>query len=163
MPKTYKISEEEAVAIRAKMKGTKNRVIYNRLEVVALRGEGKCNEEIAQIKKYHKVYVANLVSVYKNWGLEYLAEDHRKGGNHRNISKEKEQKFLKQFEEKAEKGQIITISEIAKEYDELVGKEHKSKSTIYGLLHRHKWRKVMPRSKHPNKASEEEMEASKKN
>ena len=62
------------------------------------------------------------MSIYKNLGLEYLSEDHRKGGNHRNISEKKEQEFLKQFEEKAEKGQIITISEIAKEYDKLVKK-----------------------------------------
>ncbi|MCI8758540.1 MAG: winged helix-turn-helix domain-containing protein [Oscillospiraceae bacterium] len=33
---------------------------------------------------------------------------------------------------------------------------------IYCVLHRHGWRKVMPRSKHPKKASEDEIAASKK-
>ena len=35
-------------------------------------------------------------------------------------------------------------------------------SQIYYVLHRHGWRKVMPRSRHPKKASEEVIETSKK-
>lgn len=35
-------------------------------------------------------------------------------------------------------------------------------SQIYFVLHRHGWRKVMPCSKHPKKASDEEIAASKK-
>ena len=35
-------------------------------------------------------------------------------------------------------------------------------SQIYRMLKRHGWRKVMPRSKHPKKANEEAIEASKK-
>ena len=42
------------MAIREKMKETKKTVIYNRLEAVALRGEGKSNEEIARIKNITK-------------------------------------------------------------------------------------------------------------
>jgi transposase len=57
---------------------------------------------------------------------------------------------------------VITVSDIATAYDKEFGKEHKSKSTVYYLLHKFGWRKVMPRSKHPKKASEEVIEASKK-
>ena len=46
-------------------------------------------------------------------------------------------------------------------YEEKVGHPI-GNSQIYRVLHRHNWRKVMPRSKHPNKASEEVIEASKK-
>ena len=46
-------------------------------------------------------------------------------------------------------------------YDKAVG--HKSGSgQIYFVLHRHGWSKKMPRSKHPQKASDEAIEASKK-
>ncbi|MBR4040361.1 MAG: winged helix-turn-helix domain-containing protein [Clostridia bacterium] len=36
-----------------------------------------------------------------------------------------------------------------------------SDTQIYYVLHRHGWRKIMPRSRHPKKASEEAIEASK--
>ncbi len=52
--------------------------------------------------------------------------------------------------------------EIAAAYDERFGKEHKSKSTVYYFLHKMGWRKVMPHSKHPDKASDEAIEALKK-
>ena len=60
-----------------------------------------------------------------------------------------------------EKGELVEISEIAKAYQAAV--DHPvSNGQIYSVLHRHGWRKVMPRSKHPKKASEEEIAASKK-
>ena len=144
------------------MKKIKDVKVYRRLEAVALRGEGKKNKEISKLTGFHPDVVGKLTKEYLEHGETYLIEDDRKGGARRNISEEKEKKFLEQFKKSAEEGQIITISEIAKKYDELVKKEHKSKSTIYSLLHRHEWRKVMPRSKHPNKASEAEINASKK-
>ena len=69
--------------------------------------------------------------------------------------------MLAEFEEFAQKGNIITAGDIKAIYDEKCG--HKSGAgTIYKLLNRHKWRKVMPRSKHPKKASDEAIDASKK-
>ena len=40
--------------------------------------------------------------------------------------------------------------------------ETKSVGHIYAVLHRNGWRKTMPRSRHPKKASDEAIEASKK-
>jgi transposase len=105
------------------------------------------------VSKYARVYLTKCID-----GLR----DGRKGGNHRNASEGEEREFMAQFEEAARQGQIISINEIAAAYDERFGKEHKSKSTVYYLLKKLKWRKVMPRSKHPNKASDEVIEASKK-
>ena len=77
------------------------------------------------------------------------------------MSYEEEAALLKPFEKKAEAGQMVEISEIKAAYQEAVG--HPIGATqIYYVLHRHKWRKVMPRSRHPKKASEEVIEASKK-
>ena len=77
------------------------------------------------------------------------------------MSYEEEAVLLKAFEAKAEAGQTIDISEIKAAYQEAVG-HSVGASQIYYVLHRHKWRKVMPRSRHPKKASEEVIEASKK-
>ncbi|MDY6018985.1 MAG: winged helix-turn-helix domain-containing protein, partial [Anaerococcus sp.] len=81
-------------------------------------------------------------------------------GNRRNMTFEEEEEFLKQFEEKAEKGQIVTAKEIEKAYIEKVGHSIGG-SQIYYVLKRHGFRKIMPRSRHPKKASKEVIEDSK--
>lgn len=159
---TYKASIEEAKEIREKMKATKDKNIYRRMEAVALLGEGKTPIEVAEITKYNEKYVRTLGCDFHKKGLEAFAIAGRKGGNHRLMDFEESQEFLKQFEEKAEKGQIITIEEIADAFDERTGKQRKSLSTIYYFMHSHGWHKIMPRSKHPNKASDEAIDASKK-
>ncbi len=77
------------------------------------------------------------------------------------MSYEEEELILKPFYETAEKGKMVEISEIEEAYQEKV--EHRIGNVqIYRVLHRHGWRKIMPRSKHPKKASEEAINASKK-
>ena len=56
---------------------------------------------------------------------------------------------------------MVEISEIKAAYQEAVGHSIGT-AQIYYVLHRHKWRKVMLRSRHPKKASEEVVETSKK-
>ena len=60
------------------------------------------------------------------------------------MSFEEEAAILAPFKARAEKGELVEISEIK------------------DVLHRHGWRKVMPRSRHPKKASKEVIETSKK-
>ena len=66
-----------------------------------------------------------------------------------------------QYKARAEKGELVEISEIETAYQQAVGHSIGT-SQIYYVLHRHGWRKVMPRSRHPKKASEEVIETSKK-
>jgi len=162
MPKTYNITKENVNEIRKAMSMKENSKYYKKLLAVALRGEGKSNSESAEITKYHPKRVSQLVSLYCNEGLDALLNDGRKGGNNRNMNNEEAERFLEQFETRSQKGQIITIEEIAKAYDEATGKNRKSNSVVYYLLHKKKWRMVMPRGQHPKKASDEEIEASKK-
>lgn len=74
------------------------------------------------------------------------------------MSIEEEAAILAPFKERAEKGELVEISEIARAYQQAVG-HSMSSGQIYRVLHRHGWRKVMPRSRHPKKASEEVIEA----
>ena len=74
---------------------------------------------------------------------------------------EEEAALLEPFQAEAEKGQIVEVSKIKAQYEEAVG--HRiGGSQIYYVLERHGWRKVMPRSRHPKKASDEVIETSKK-
>jgi len=162
MPKTYTITAENTKEIREAMRSKENLKYYRRLEAVALRGEGRDNDEAGAITGYHPKWVSALVSIYCNEGIAGLLQDGRKGGNNRNMTDEEEKVFLEGFEEAAKNGRIITIAEIAASYDELTGKERESKSTVYYLLHKHGWRVITPQRVHPGKASDEVIEASKK-
>jgi transposase len=158
----YSISKKSTEEIRERMKEVTDAKIYKRLQAVALRGEGKKNKEVGSITGYHPDWVGHLSKTYCKAGIEGLLEDGRKGGNNRNMNEAEATEFLDKFKQQAEKGEIITVEEIAKAYDEAVGKEHASNSTVYYFLHNHGWRLITPQKQHPGKATEDEIEASKK-
>ena len=72
-----------------------------------------------------------------------------------------EEEILNRFREQAEAGQVIIVADIKRAFDEKLGRDT-GRGYIYMLLARHDWRKVMPRQKHPKKADDETIEASKK-
>jgi hypothetical protein len=79
------------------------------------------------------------------------------------MSFEEEAELLRPFVEAAEAGQVVEVSAILEAYEAKLGRTfEKDHGRIYRVLERHGFRKVMPRSKHPNKASDEAIEASKK-
>ena len=125
-----------------------------------MRMLGKRNKEISEIVGFAPQYITELVSKYINEGMKAILTDKRTGNN-RNMSVSEESAFLEQFAELADAGQIITITVIMEKYVEIIGKPC-SDTTIYRLLKRHGWRKITPRPTHPGKASEEEIESSKK-
>jgi hypothetical protein len=68
--------------------------------------------------------------------------------------------FLAPFIEESKTGSIVVIGKIKKAYEEIVGKEV-AESTIYRLLDRHGFRKIVPYKRH-KKADTEEQETFKK-
>jgi len=124
-------------------------------------GQGKKNQEISEATGFSVQYITELVTKYLKEGMEGIVRDKRTSNNRR-MSYAEESAFLEQFVEMAEAGQILTVDEIKKKFDEETGKESHI-NTIYALLKRHGWRKVRPRPTNPRKASEEEIAASKKN
>ncbi len=160
MGKGYQFSSEEKTAIEAARKRNKDKQVEARLKALELRASGQAAKEVAAATGFHPAYITTLVAKYREKGLEYLAGKHN-GGNHRNMSYAEEEEFLAPYEEKAKAGTIVDTSEIEAAYQEKVG--HRiSSGQIYRVLKRHGWRKVMPRSRHPKKASEEVIATSKK-
>jgi transposase len=73
---------------------------------------------------------------------------------------EQERAFLQPFFARAETGEIATAEQIQQAFEAQV--QHPVHlSTIYRLLDRHGWRKLVPRPRHP-KANAEEQAAFKK-
>ena len=158
----YKISDEEKATIEKARQETKNKNVDRRLRVLQLHAEGMKHKEIAEKTEYTKLYISELVNKYRKNGLSAIIDNHYQGNN-RNMSFAEEEALLEPFKEAAMSGQIVEVSAIKKAYEEALGRSlEKDRGIIYRLLDRHEWRKVMPRSKHPNKASDEEIEASKK-
>ena len=156
----YKISDEQYGEIKSAQKANRDKQIENRLKVLALRYEGKKLEEIADATGFHHAHISNLIRKYFEEGLSAISEKHY-SGNRRNMSIEEETTFLEPYREQAETGHILDTGEIKRAYEEKVG--HKiGNGQIYRVLDRHGWRKVMPRSQHPKKASDEVIETSKK-
>ena len=161
MPR-YEISKEQASEIEIARKKNKEKNVEKRLKALLLHAEGKKREEVAQQTGFAKTYISELVSRYCNQGIESIVGNHYPG-NHRNLSFAEEEAMLEPFKKAAAAGQIIEISKIKQAYEEAIGHTlENSHGQIYTVLYRHGWRKVMPRSKHPKKASEEAIEASKK-
>ena len=160
MASVYVFSKEEIDAIEKARKKNKNKRAEARLKALELRAKGATAKEVSEATGFHSASIARLVAKYRDHGLEAISGNHY-GGNRRNMSVEKEAAILSPFRERAEKGEIVEVREIKEAYQAAV--DHPiSASQIYFVLKRHGWRKVMPRSKHPKKASDEEIAASKK-
>ena len=72
-----------------------------------------------------------------------------KGGRRNEyLTLEEERELLTPFFELAHKGELTTAAHIKQAFEKSVGQEV-DETTIYRLLERHQWRKVVPRPFHP--------------
>ena len=161
MNKKYTITSEQAQEIRKIIKEYQKTSVFRKLQAIMLLGEGKSLEMVSQTTLYHPTYVYELVKQYCMFGFSEFIKDARGGVRRRNLTVEQETQIIDKFREKAEKGQVVSLNEIKKEYEQVRGKETTS-STFYSFLERMGWRRVMPRGAHPKKASDEVIETSKK-
>lgn len=160
MASMYVFSKEEITTIEKARKENKDKRVEARLKALELRAKGATAKEVSEATGFHPASVTRLVAKYRDHGLEAITGNHY-GGNHRNMSVEEEAAILAPFRVRAEKGEIVEVKEIKAAYQAAV--DHPiSVSQIYFVLHRHGWRKVMPRSRHPKKADDVTIEASKK-
>ena len=160
MATRYKFSDEEIVAIRETRKKNRDKYAEKRLQVLEMSAEGKKAAEVSAVTGFHVHSITRIIRRYKLGGLKAIAENHYHR-NRRNMSYAEEEALLAPFKEQAEKGELVEVSAIEAVYRDAVGHSISS-GQIYRVLHRHGWRKVMPRSRHPKKASDEVIETSKK-
>ena len=156
----HRYTEKDLEIIREARKQNRDKQVEKRLEALELQATGKASKDISERTGFHPAYISQLMAKYRDGGIEAITGNHY-GGNRRNMSYEEESKLLEPFRERAERGQLVVVSEIKEAYEKAVGHSIGG-SQIYLVLRRHGWRKVMPRSKHPKKADDEAIEASKK-
>lgn len=72
------------------------------------------------------------------------------------LSEKEEEAFLKPFLDKAKQAKVLLVAPLKEAYEKKMGRKVHP-STIYNLLDRHGWRKIVPRKYHP-KADKEAQE-----
>ena len=117
-------------------------IIYNAL------AQPRKAEEIARHCGVSKASVHQVISMYNRLGVVAVETPGKGGRRHQYLTLEEEQQFLAPFFARAQAGEIATVREIWQAFEERVG-HHVDDSTIYRLLDRHGWRKLMPRPRHP--------------
>ncbi len=129
-------------------------IIYNALV------DPRKAEDIAKHCGVSKATVHQVISSYNRFGGAAVQTPGKGGRHHDYLSVQEEQALLAPFFARAEQGELATAGEIKHAFEARIG-HVVPKSTIYRLLDRHDWRKIMPRPRHP-KASQEEQEQFKK-
>jgi transposase len=137
----------ERLADRLKRAGSHSE--YQRIQCVLIRATlGSSASEIAQLLGWSTATVHVMHSRWAKEGEAIFEVRGRGGRHHQHLTPEEERELLAPFVQRAQAGGMLTVAELQQAYRDRVGKEV-ARSTIYRLLDRHGWRKVVPRPRHP--------------
>lgn len=117
-------------------------IIYNALV------DPRPAEQIATHCGVSTATVHHVIFAYNRGGTKAVETPGRGGRRTGYLTLEEEKAFLAPFFARAERGEIATVAEIQRALEAQIGREVDD-STVYRLLHRHGWRKLMPRPRHP--------------
>lgn len=129
---------------------------FQRVQCLYLRHHGASSTDIAAALAMSGVSVKRVWIDYRKRGEEAVFKERRGGRYRENMTAEEECHFLSPFLKEAEKGSVLVVNEIHHAYEKRL-KRQVPKSTVYAMLHRHGWRKIVPRPHHPkgNKSAQE--------
>lgn len=147
--------------IKERMITSKEREQYQRWQSIFLTSKGLQADMVAEYVGTTKGTVHQWVYQYNHNGPDGFTLQGRGGRRFGYLSLQEEEELLESIRPRAEKGRILNAFTIKEQLEERLSKKV-SKDYLYDLLHRHKWRKVMPRPQHP-KADKEKQEEFKKN
>jgi transposase len=115
-----------------------------------LREDGNTQPKIAELMGTSLSTVNRAHMAYDSGGVSALRPKPTGGRKRENMTMEQEKAFLGTFTKAAGAGQLLNVRELKAAYERQIG-HPTSNSTIYNLLARHKWRKLMPRPFHPER------------
>ena len=121
-----------------------------RIQMVLLREGGMTQPLIAAAMGVSLSTVNRAHMAYDHGGIKALKPRPSGGRKRENMTLEEEKALLARFAKAAGAGEMLNIHDLKAAYEKAIGHET-SKSTIYNLLARHGWRKLMPRPFHPKR------------
>ena len=143
------IPKEANATLSSLLKSAKGKREYQRVLCIWLRAEMDMSPtDVARALGWSVGYVKQVQARYLKDGEISLKVEPRGGRYRENLSVTEERALLAPFFAKAERGQLLLVTEIKRAYEVRVGYKV-PKSTLYRLLERHGWRKIAPRPFHP--------------
>jgi transposase len=121
-----------------------------RIQMVLLRESGMTQPEIAAAMGVSLSTVNRAHMAFDHGGIKALKPKPIGGRQRENMTLVQEKALLGRFAKAAGAGEMLNIHDLKAAYEKAIGHET-SNSTIYNLLARHGWRKLMPRPYHPQR------------
>jgi len=122
----------------------------HRIQMVLLREQGLAQPAIAAAMGVSLSTVNRAHMAYDQGGIKALRPKPCGGRQRENMPLAEEKKLLTRFAKAAGAGELLNIHDVKLAYEQAIGHQT-SKSTVYGVLERHGWRKLMPRPFHPQR------------
>jgi transposase len=143
------------------LRGAKSKAEFQRVQCVWLRAALGLNaNQVAQALGWRPTSVRRLQAQFLRQGEGFWERPERGGRRHQNRPREEEAHLLQSFLPSVERGGMLEVSRVKQAYEQAVG-HLVPKSTVYRMLARHGWRKLVPRPRHPQ-ADEVQQQAFKK-
>ena len=121
-----------------------------RIQMVLLREGGMTQPAIAEAMGVSLSTVNRAHMAYDDGGIKALKPKPIGGRKRENMTLAEERALLDRFGKAAGAGEMLNIHDLKAAYEKAIGHET-SNSTVYNLLARHGWRKLMPRPFHPKR------------
>jgi transposase len=142
-------SEGACKPVRALIREARNISELKRAQCIFFRSEYDLPpQQIAEMVGFDIGTVRNLHSAFLRNGEATLKLSGKGGRYHAYLTQEEEASWLDAFRESGQAGGVLEVGKIQTAFEEKVGRKV-AKSTVYDLLHRHGWRKITPRPRHP--------------
>ena len=121
-----------------------------RIQMVLLRESGMTQPAIAAAMGVSLSTVNRAHMAFNHGGIKALKPKPIGGRQRENMMVAEEKVLLARFAKAAGAGEMLNIHDFKAAYEKAIGHET-SNSTVYNLLVRHGWRKLMPRPFHPKR------------
>jgi len=143
------------------LRTAENKDVLRRAQAIYCRAaHNMALSQIAEITGYTVSTIRKLHSLFLREGMGMFDLCGRGGRRNNLMTPAEEAIFLEPFIKAGDEGGILEVSAIHRALCKKSGRRVYL-STTYDLLHRHGWRKIMPRSRHP-RADQEAQAAFKK-
>ena len=145
-----KCNKDQVERLKKALKREEDPVMRQRIQMVLLREDGKTQPQIAELTGLSLSTVNRAHMAYDGGGVNALKPKPSGGRIRENMTLKEEKAFLGQFAKAAGAGELLNVQDLKVAYETAIG-HPTSNSTIYNLLARHNWRKLMPRPYHPDR------------
>src|SRR3974377_2592779 len=145
-----KCSKAEVRRLRTALRWKIPAAQRQRIQMVLLRESGMAQPAIGAAMGVSLSTVNRAHMAYDHGGIKTLKPKPNGGRKHENMTLAEEKALLARFGKAAGAGGMLNIHDLKSAYERAIG-HPTSNSTVYNLLARHGWRKLMPRPFHPQR------------